>query len=69
MKTATLYESNGRQMILLPKEFEFNGVSKVYIAKKGGSLIISPNRKSWTSFSEVDKASSDFLSNRKDIIK
>ena len=69
MKTAKLFEIDGNQAILLPKEFELAGVSEVLIVKKDGALIITPKRKSWTSFPDVEIASNDYLIERPKIIE
>ena len=69
MRTASLFKNGKNQAIRLPKEFEFKGVSEVSIEKDGESIIITPKRKSWSSFSEVEKADSDFLSERPDVLE
>ncbi len=69
MRTASLFKNGKNQSIRLPKEFEFKGVSEVSIEKDGDSIIITPKRKSWTSFSDVEHAENDFLSERPDILE
>ena len=68
MRTASLFKNGKNQAIRLPKDFEFEGVTEVEIRREGESLILTPKRKSWTSFAEVEKADSDFLVDRDDVI-
>jgi antitoxin VapB len=69
MKTASLFKNGRNQAVRLPKEFEFSGVSEVEIIREGDAIILKPVRKSWTSFSEVEKADDDFLSERENVIE
>lgn len=69
MRTASLFKNGKNQAIRLPKEFEFKGVSEVSIEKDGESIIITPKRKTWASFSDVESAENDFLSERPDILE
>lgn len=69
MRTASLFKNGKNQAVRLPKEFEFEGVTEVEIIKEGESIILTPKRKSWSSFAEVDKADSDFLLERTDVIE
>ncbi len=69
MRTASLFKNGKNQAVRLPKEFEFEGVTEVEIARDGESIILTPKRKSWTSFTEVEKADSDFLTERPDVLE
>ena len=69
MRTASLFKNGKNQAVRLPKEFEFEGVTEVEIIKEGESIILTPKRKSWTSFSNVDKTDSDFLLERPDVME
>ncbi len=69
MKTASLFKNGRNQAVRLPKALEFKGVSEVEIRKEGNSIIITPIRKNWSSFSDVSKADGDFLNERKDVIE
>ena len=64
MRTASLFKNGKNQAVRLPKDFDFEGVTEVEILKEGESIILTPKRKSWTSFSNVEKADSDFLLDR-----
>ncbi len=68
MITASLFKNGRNQAVRLPKELEFTGINKVEIRKKGNSIIITPVRKSWESFTDVDVADVDFLIERQDVI-
>ncbi len=69
MRTASLFKNGKNQAVRLPKEFEFEGVTEVEIARDGESIILTPKRKSWISFTEVEKADSDFLTERPDVLE
>ncbi|MCK5354787.1 MAG: AbrB/MazE/SpoVT family DNA-binding domain-containing protein [Methyloprofundus sp.] len=69
MRTASLFKNGNNQAVRLPKNFEFEGVTEVEIKKEGESIILTPKRKSWTSFSNIEKADSDFLLERSDVIE
>ena len=69
MRTASLFKNGKNQAVRLPKEFEFEGVTEVEIARDGESIILTPKRKSWASFTEVEKADSDFLAERPDVLE
>ena len=68
MRTASLFINGKNQAVRLPKEFEFEGVTEVEITKEGESIVLTPKRKSWLSFSEVELADADFLVDRPDIL-
>jgi len=69
MRTAAIFKNGKNQAVRLPKEFEFEGVTKVEIVKEGESIILTPKRKSWSSFSDVENADDDFLSERSDVVE
>jgi len=69
MRTASLFKNGKNQAVRLPKDFEFEGVTEVEIIKEGESIILTPKRKSWSSFSDIEKADSDFLLERSNVIE
>ncbi len=69
MRTASIFKNGKNQAIRLPKEFEFEGVTEVEIVREGESIILTPKRKSWTSFSDIEQAEPDFLIDRPDVIE
>jgi len=69
MRTVSIFKNGNNQAIRLPKDLEFDGVTELTIVKEGASLVLTPKRKSWVSFGDVDLADSDFLSERPDILE
>ena len=68
MRTASLFKNGKNQAVRLPREFEFEGVTEVGIIKEGESIILTPKRKSWTSFADIEPADSNFLADRPDLL-
>lgn len=68
-KTASIFKNGKNQAVRLPKEFEFKDVSEVIISKEGNSIILTPKRKSWSSFLDTQMVDDDFLKERPDIIE
>jgi len=69
MRTVALFKNGKNQAVRLPKEFEFEGVTEVEIKKEGNSIILTPKRKSWSSFSSVERTDADFLQERSDVLE
>ena len=69
MRTAAIFINGKNQAVRLPKEFEFEGVTEVEICKEGESIVLTPKRKSWTSFAKVELADEDFLAERPDMLE
>jgi len=69
MRTASLFKNGKNQAVRLPKEFEFEGVTEVEISKEGESIILTPKRKSWISFVDIEPVDEEFLVDRPDIIE
>jgi antitoxin VapB len=68
MRTVSIFKNGKNQAIRLPKDMEFDGVSKLEIIKDGDSIILRPSKPSWTSLAKQEKADSDFLIERSDIV-
>ncbi|MDA1343481.1 MAG: AbrB/MazE/SpoVT family DNA-binding domain-containing protein [Methyloglobulus sp.] len=51
------------------KPFQFVGIDEVTIRRQGNSVIITPKRKSWTSFADMGVAYADFITERTDAIE
>lgn len=67
-KSAKIFMNGRNQAVRLPRDFEFEGVDEVTIRKEDGRLIITPIRPSWTSFSDLPKASDDgFMQDRPEL--
>jgi antitoxin VapB len=69
MATASLFTNGKSQAVRIPKDLEFNGINEVEIVRDGDSIVITPKRKSWASFSDVDKADNDFMVERSDVVE
>lgn len=69
VRKASLFRNNKNQAVRLPKDFEFEGVTEVIIRKEGNSIVLTPSRKSWASYEDVDVPDDDFLSERPDILE
>lgn len=69
MTTASLFKNGRNQAVRLPKGLEFEGISEVEIRREGNSIILTPLRKTWKSFSETLAADDDFLTERQDVIQ
>ena len=69
MRTAAIFINGKNQAVRLPKEFEFEGVTEVEICKEGESIVLTPKRKSWTSFAKVELVDEDFIAERPDMLE
>ncbi|MFT6735340.1 MAG: antitoxin VapB [Polaribacter sp.] len=69
MATASLFTNGKSQAVRIPKYLEFEGINEVEITREGDSIILTPKRKSWASFSDINKADSDFMVERSDIVE
>lgn len=63
-----LFKNGQNQAVRIPKAYEFKGVGEVTIRKEGNSIIITPAKKTWTSFAKSPSAEDDFMSSRPDIL-
>ena len=69
MSTAMLFTDGGHQAVRLPKSMRFEGVAEVDAVQDGASIILTPKRKSWSSFADSPKADKSFLAERPDIFE
>ena len=69
MATASLFTNGKSQAVRIPKELEFDGINEVEITREGDSIILTPKRKSWGSFVDVNKADDDFMAERLDVVE
>lgn len=67
--TTKLFKNGQSQAVRIPKPFQFIGIEEVVIRRQGNAVIITPKRKSWLSFAEVDKADDDFMGTRPELIE
>ena len=68
MRTVSIFRNGSNQAIRLPKDMEFKGVQQLEIIQQGDTIILRPLRPSWVTLAESEKADSDFLQDRVDII-
>lgn len=68
MRTVSIFRNGSNQAVRLPKDMEFKGVQQLEIIQQGDTIILRPLRPSWLTLSETEKADSDFLQDRVDII-
>lgn len=66
---AKLFTNGRSQAVRIPKDFAFAGVDAVLIEKQGNSLVLTPARSTWESFSELEPADDDYMSLRPRILK
>ena len=66
---ARLFKNGQSQAVSIPHIFQFEGINEVLIRREGDALIITPKRKSWTSFTDIPSADADFMAERPDISK
>jgi antitoxin VapB len=67
--TTKLFKNGQSQAVRIPKSFQFIGTDEVVIRRQGNAVIITPKRKSWSSFAEVDKADDDFMVTRPELME
>jgi antitoxin VapB len=67
--TTKLFKNGQSQAVRIPKQFQFVGTDEVVIQRQGNAVIITPKRKSWTSFADVDKADADFMVSRPELME
>ena len=68
MRTVCIFRNGSNQAVRLPKDMEFKGVQQLEIIQQGDTIILRPLRPSWLTLCESEKADSDFLQDRVDII-
>ncbi len=61
MDTAKLFMNGGSQAVRLPKEYNFQDMSEVYIHKCGNKIILEPTNYSWDDLQKgIDMLPDDF---------
>lgn len=66
---AKLFKNGQSQAVRIPRIFQFVGIDEVLIRREGDAVIITPKRKSWTSFADLPRADDDFLQQRPDLFE
>lgn len=70
MRTVSIFKNGANQAVRLPKDMGFEGASELEIIKEGDTIILRPikTKPDWLSFSVLEKADDDFMSDREDVI-
>lgn len=68
MRTISIFKNGKNRAVRLPKDMDFPGVSELEIIQEGNSIILRPVRPDWASLADLDKADSDFLADREDVV-
>ena len=68
MRTVSIFTNGKNQAVRLPRDMEYQEVSELEIVKNGDIITLRPIRPDWLSLANVEKADSDFLTERKDVI-
>jgi antitoxin VapB len=69
MRTVSIFKNGRNQAIRLPRDMEFDGVNELEICKEGDAIILRPAKPDWLSLKDVDKADSDFLTDRSAVVE
>ena len=67
--TTKLFKNGQSQAVRIPKPFQFVGTDEVVIRREGNAVIITPKRKSWASFADIETADADFMSSRPELLE
>ena len=68
MKTVSIFKNGKSQAVRLPKDMEYEGINELEIIKEGDTLILRPVRPSWLSLANKERADSDFLQDRSNVV-
>ncbi|MFD0706682.1 type II toxin-antitoxin system VapB family antitoxin [Photorhabdus akhurstii] len=69
MKTVVVFKNGKNRAVCLPHDLDFEGVNELEIIREGDIIILRPVKPSWNSFSQQEKANSNFLTERLDIVE
>ncbi|MBS9435112.1 type II toxin-antitoxin system VapB family antitoxin [Photorhabdus hainanensis] len=69
MKTVVVFKNGNNRAVCLPHDLDFEGVNELEIIREGDIIILRPIKPSWNSFLPQEKANSDFLTERLDIVE
>ena len=61
MRTIPVTVDGEGQVICLPDDMSYEGVSELEIHKEGDVITLLPVRPSWSSLAELPKADADFM--------
>lgn len=69
MRTVSIFKNNTNQVVQIPKDMQFEGVTELEIQREGDTILLRPVRPNWTSFAGEPVADADFLAERPAIIQ
>ncbi|EYU14536.1 MULTISPECIES: type II toxin-antitoxin system VapB family antitoxin [Photorhabdus] len=69
MRTVVVFKNGNNRAVCLPHDLDFEGVNELEIIREGDIIILRPVKPSWNSFSQQEKANSNFLTERLDIVE
>lgn len=68
MRTVSVFKNGNNRAIRLPRDLDFEGVNELEIVREGDTIILRPVKPTWSSFLQEEKADSDFLREREDVV-
>lgn len=68
MRIVSVFKNGNNRAIRLPRDMDFEGVSELEIIREGDAIILRPVRPTWRSFTQLEKADSDFMTEHEDVI-
>lgn len=68
MRTVSVFKNGNNRAIRLPRDLDFEGVSELEIVREDDSIILRPVRPTWGSFLKEEKADTDFMVERQDVV-
>lgn len=68
MRTVSIFKNGNNRAIRLPRDLDFEGVSELEIVREGDRIILRPIRPTWGSFTQLEKADTDFMAEREDVV-
>ncbi|MGV6481595.1 type II toxin-antitoxin system VapB family antitoxin [Pantoea agglomerans] len=68
MRIVSVFKNGNNRAIRLPRDMDFEGVSELEIIREGDAIILRPVRPTWRSFTQLEKADSDFMALREDVV-
>ena len=68
MRTVSVFKNGNNRAIRLPRDMDFEGVSELEIVREGDSIILRPERPTWGSFMQLEKADPDYMMDRGDVV-
>ncbi|MBP2834733.1 type II toxin-antitoxin system VapB family antitoxin [Dickeya parazeae] len=68
MRTVSVFKNGNNRAIRLPRDLDFEGVNELEIVREGDTIILRPVKPTWSSFLQEEKADSDFLIEREDVV-